>query len=102
MSTKTRILVLAISTFAGLVVSLGVTMTAWSHFEDRAFHCTDRMSVFFWDSIETHRGAGDTVLPGWTWAQIKSTQKKYEIGFGALWVLIAAAPALALRRASHA
>ena len=102
MSTKSRIPVFAISAAFGFVVSLGVTMVAWAPFEDRAFHCTDRMSGIFWDSIDSHQAAGDTVLPGWTWQKIKVAQGLYEAGFIVLWLAIAATPALVIGRRSHA
>jgi hypothetical protein len=102
MNTKSRILVFATSAAFGFAVSLGVTMAAWVPFEDRAFHCTDKMGGIFWGSVSAHQAAGDTVSAGWSWNQVRAVQACYEAGFIALWLAIAAAPLLALRKESHA
>jgi hypothetical protein len=90
-----------ISACFGFVVSLGITMAGWVPFEYRAFECTDRMDGIFWDSIDAHQAAGDTVLAGWTWQEIKLVQGLYEAGFIVLWLAIAATPALTFRRELH-
>jgi len=82
--------------------TLGVTMATWAPLEARAFQCIDRMGGIFWDSTDSHRAAGDTVLSGWTWERIRTAQVGYELGFITLWLAIAAAPALVLRKQSHA
>ena len=83
----------------GLFVSFVVTMLAWNiQIEHRAFKCTDDVGFgFFWESMNTHQGAGDTPLPGWTWGKIKTVHALYEAGFILLWFGITAATARALR-----
>jgi uncharacterized membrane protein len=88
----------------GLVVSFVITMLAWNiQIEHQAYKCTDDVGFgFFWESMSTHEGAGDTALPGWTWGKIRAVQALYEAGFVLLWFAIAAAPALALKKESRA
>jgi hypothetical protein len=104
MKIITRILLFAGSASVGFVVSFLIIMLAWNiQIEHRACRCTDDVGFgFFWENMGTHQEAGDTVLPGWTWRKIKVIQALYEAGFIVLWLAIAAAPALALKRESHA
>ena len=77
-------------------------MAAWAPLETRAFQCTDGMEGIFWGSIDSHRIAGDRVSPGWTWEQVRAAQIVYYVSFITLWLAIAAAPALLLRKESNA
>ena len=54
---------------------------------DRAFHCNDDNVSGFWVSIQTHRGAGDTISQGWTWEKLERVRTGYEFAFFALWFL---------------
>src|SRR6266446_3485791 len=104
MNTLSKILPFAVSAAVGFAVSFFVIMLAWNiQIEHRAFRCTDDVGFgFFWESMETHRGAGDIVASGWTWGKIKVIQGAYEVGFITIWLSIAAAPSLLFKRASHA
>ena len=65
-------------------VSLGFTMSSWgAHIEGKAFHCTDGDFPFFWDDMDTHKGAGDTLSPGWTWEMLKIVRfQQFRFCFG--------------------
>ena len=104
MKTLTRILPFAGSAALGLVVSFVITMLAWNvQIEHRAFNCTDDVGFgFFWEDMNTHEGAGDTTLPGWTWGKIKGAQALYIAGFVLVWLAIAAVPVLDFKSESHA
>jgi len=54
---------------------------------DKAFHCNDiGFSVGFWMSADVHQGAGDKILPGWTWEELKIVNRNYKIAFYTLWI----------------
>ena len=71
-----------------LAVALVVTWLAWELWiPERAFHCTDDgLSIAFWESADTHRTAGDKILPGWTWEKLGFINNVYEATFFALWM----------------
>src|SRR5258707_6009631 len=73
--------------FGSLVLSLLLSWFAWEMLiPERAFHCTDDgLSIAFWQSADTHRSAGDKILPGWTWEKINLVNNLYEFAFFALW-----------------
>lgn len=88
------LLLLASLAIAGLIAALAVTMVAWGLLiENRAFHCTDDCGFgeFFLD-IETHRQAGDTLFPAWSWTRLKIVRSLYLIAFFTIWSLSIAAP----------
>jgi hypothetical protein len=66
-----------------LVIALIVTWLAWELWiPERAFHCTDDgLSIGFWQSTDTHRTAGDKILPGWTWKKMGLLNNVYEAAF---------------------
>jgi hypothetical protein len=100
MKTLTGLLPFVGSAALGLVVSFVIFTVAWNiHIEHRAYKCTDDVGFgFFCENMNTHKGAGDTPLPGWTWGKIKAVQASYEAGFVILWFAIAAVPALNVKR----
>ena len=103
MKLITKVLPFVVSTMAGFMVSFPIFMLLWNiQIEHRAYRCTDDVGFgFFCESMDTHRGAGDTVLPGWTWQKIEVTQALYEAGFLVLLLSIATAPAWAPKAKSH-
>jgi hypothetical protein len=71
----------------GLVLSAVVTWFAWQVLiSDRAFHCTDDNVSGFWVSMDSHRGAGDSLSPGWTWEKLVRVRTAYEAAFVTLWL----------------
>lgn len=80
---------LAVATIcASLLVSLVVTWLAYELFvPERAFHCNDGgVPSAFWTSADTHRTAGDRILPGWTWEKLRLVNNIYEFAFFGLWM----------------
>jgi len=75
------------ATFQGLLCSFLLTCLGWNMLiERKAFHCTDDGLPFdFWTSIETHRGAGDRLGPGWTWAKLEAAQIAFQTAFFTVW-----------------
>jgi len=83
----------AASTIIGWVLSYVVTIFAWNLIEHRMFHCTDDMGFTFAPgNIDDHRGAGDTLCPGWTWGEVKAAKLIYLTAFFGIWFTIAALP----------
>jgi hypothetical protein len=84
----------------GLLFSLIVTLVPWNiQIEHRAFQCTDDVGVgSFFEDMDTHRGAGDTVSPGWTWKKIKVAKTVYEMAFFTIWLSIPTGSVLIFRR----
>jgi hypothetical protein len=78
-----------IAALGGLLFSTVITWAVWdSQIEGRAFQCNDGPGPgAFWVNMDTHRGAGDTISPGWTWEKLKAVQIDYEIAFYSLWAL---------------
>lgn len=73
---------------AGAVLSTGATYAAWNiAIGPRAFHCVDDIGIFdsYWCAMEDHKAAGDTVLPGWTWEELKMVRIIFISGFCLLW-----------------
>jgi hypothetical protein len=103
MKRFTNIWVYAASALIGLALSYLVTIVGWNVVEHRALHCTDDIGfTFVSEDIDTHRGAGDTLLPGWTWAELKTARAIYQVAFLGLWFTIAASPRFTiLRKNSH-
>jgi uncharacterized membrane protein YraQ (UPF0718 family) len=66
-----------------LLVSLVVTWLAYELLiPERAFHCNDGgIPAAFWTSADTHRTAGDKILPGWTWERLRLVNNTYELAF---------------------
>ena len=70
-----------------LIASLFITWLAWQfQITEKAFHCTDLSVGGFWDDMDEHRAAGDTLLAGWTWAELKTVRSFYEAGFYTMWI----------------
>lgn len=85
---------------AGLFLASFVTLIPWNiQIEHRAFRCTDDMGfgTFFCD-MYTHRGAGDTISPGWTWEELELVREAYETAFFAIWLSLPTGYLLILRR----
>ena len=54
---------------------------------DRAFRCNDGgLSIAFWTSADTHKSAGDTIVPGWTWDKVRTVNGIFKLAFYALWL----------------
>src|ERR1017187_4961871 len=88
MKILARMPLFVMTTLGGLVLSLAVTWFAWQGLiTDKAFHCNDDNISGFWVSIATHRGAGDTISPGWTWEKLERVRTGYEVAFLALWLV---------------
>jgi hypothetical protein len=83
---------LIVSLALGFFVSLFVTVVAWNiQIEHRALHCTDDVGFgFFWEDLEAHEQARDTLSPSWTWEKLSATQKKYDIAFFSIWLIVVA------------
>jgi hypothetical protein len=76
------------SMIASFIASLVITWFAWQiQITDKAFHCTDDMVGGFWCDMDAHRSAGDTLLGGWTWSELKGVRIIYEIVFYTLWIV---------------
>ena len=87
MKTFVTILLFLGSMFASLIASLVITWFAWRfQITDKAFHCTDDNLSGFWCDMNTHRAAGDNLLGGWTWDELKVVRIIYEIVFYMLWL----------------
>lgn len=87
-SMSLAVVILACSCVASAVL----TVLAWNVLaERRAIQCTDAAIGTYWESLETHRRAGDLVNPGWTWERLASVQRVYKVGFYGVWGLFAAA-----------
>src|SRR5450631_4037457 len=77
------------------VVSLAITMDSWgAHIEGKAFHCTEEGFDMYWTDIDSHRGAGDTLAPGWTWEKLKVVRLHYIEVFWLIWAVISVIPFL--------
>jgi hypothetical protein len=87
--------------FCGAILSTILTLGAWNVLiEPRVLHCTDSLWPFdeYWTTMETHKGSGDTLAPGWTWEALKVTRATFIIAFLLLWAGITAAFFNRLRR----
>ena|SRR5436190_15112536 len=85
--------IFAASTLIGLFISYSITIVAWNLIERRMFHCADDVGfAFFAENIEDHKSARDTLLPGWTWGEVKFARLIYLAAFFSLWFAIAAVP----------
>ena len=82
------ILIFSGSVGLSLVVSLVLTWFVWeAMIYDRAFHCNDDgLSIAFWTSADTHKAAGDTIAPGWTWDNVRTVNGIFKIAFYTLWL----------------
>jgi hypothetical protein len=91
-----------IAVFGGLVFSTIITLAVWNiQIEGRAFQCNDGPGLgAFWADVDTHRGAGDTISPGWTWEKLKIVRIDYEIAFYSLWSLTSIGAFLAVLQIS--
>jgi hypothetical protein len=91
------------SALSGLAVSYLVTIVGWNVVEHRALHCTDDIGFTFAAvDMDTHQEAGDSLLPGWTWEELKAARAMYQVVFLCLWFAIAASPRFTLlRKNSH-
>ncbi len=80
--------------------SLFVTLVPWNiQIEHRAFQCTDDVGFgSFFEDMDTHKGAGDTVSPSWTWEQLKVATAAYEMAFFAIWLGIPTGSLLIFKR----
>jgi hypothetical protein len=73
------------------LLSLFLTVIAWHvQIEDKAFHCTDDNLSGWICGIDTHREAGDTISPGWTWHKLELVRDAYEAAFVLIWLGTAA------------
>jgi hypothetical protein len=53
----------------------------------KAFQCRDDgFDIGFWMSAETHRSAGDALLPEWTWEKVHRVNEEYKLAFVAIWL----------------
>jgi hypothetical protein len=94
-----KIVTLILLSVLGGLLSLVVTWYVWqTQITEKAFHCTDDNISGFWVSMDTHRAAGDTVFPGWTWEKLKTVRMIYETAFYFLWFVISFASFLVLFR----
>ena len=85
------ILLITASVLLGAVIAGTVTMVSWSAcIEDKAFHCWDIGFGSFWQDIDVHATAGDTIAAGWTWERLKTVRLHYLEAFWLLWALISA------------
>ena len=84
------IFIFGIVLIGGLLFSLSVTLVPWNiQIEHRAFQCTDDVGFgSFFEDMDIHRGAGDTVSLGWTWEKLKVAKTVYEIVFFVIWLSI--------------
>jgi hypothetical protein len=78
---------LGVSWGGSLLFTLIITLVAWNiQIEHRAFHCSDDVGFgFFWESMDAHERAGDTLAPGWTWAKLRAERKVYMVAFFCIW-----------------
>jgi hypothetical protein len=73
--------------FVSLLASIFITWILWQlQITEKAFHCTDDNLSGFWVSMDTHQGAGDTVMAGWTWEELKVVRMIYEVTFFTFWI----------------
>src|ERR1700722_3241163 len=82
-----RILMFTVASLFCCIFALVVTWIAWQlQITEKAFHCTEGNISGLWCDIDSHRGAGDTILPGWTWEKLKFTRLIYETVFYLIWL----------------
>lgn len=76
------------TTLLSLFASLVITWLTWECLvPGRAFQCRDDgFDSGFWVSAETHRSAGDSILPGWTWENVQRVNGDYKLAFVAIWL----------------
>lgn len=87
MITFLKIVALAIAVAGlGLVASYCVDGFYEERVHEKAFHCTDDCGFDIFTSMTSHRAAGDTLYPGWTWAKIESVRLVYQGVFYILWL----------------
>ena len=90
MSAIRSILLIAASVLLAAVVAGILTMVTWSAcIEGRAFQCWDIGFGSFWQDIDVHFRAGDTISSGWSWERLKVVRFHYLEAFWLLWGLIA-------------
>jgi hypothetical protein len=96
-----QILLLISAILTGWVFASFLAWLGWSkQIEGRAFRCNDDTYPFVWfrTHLETHRRAGDTLCPGWTWERIRSVQRLYEAAYYPLCLFAATLGYLALSK----
>ena len=76
------------TSLVSLLASLLFTWCVWEFLvSGTAFECMDDgIDIGFWMSADTHRSAGDKVLPGWTWEKVEAVNGVFRLGFLTLWV----------------
>ena len=75
---------LALAVFSVLALSFVCTWLVWeSQISEIAFHCTDQgcLSEGFWMSLETHKVAGDQIMPEWSWEKLAVVRRLYQGAF---------------------
>src|SRR3954451_1186707 len=89
---------------ASLVVALIATLIVWNiQIEHRAFQCADDTGFgTFWEDMDAHQRARDTVSPGWTWHRLKRVETTYKRALILIWFAgTLAAGAIILSRVRH-
>jgi hypothetical protein len=76
------------TSLVSLAGALVITWLAWEVLiPGKAFQCRDDgFDIGFWTSAETHRSAGDNILPGWTWERLEHVNNAYKLAFVAIWM----------------
>jgi len=78
----------AVCAVGGAMLSIVVTNVVWdTEIEPKAFHCVDDIGIFdsYWCDMDTHKDAGDTVFPGWTWEKLRVVRIIFITAFYLLW-----------------
>ena len=92
---------LVVGLIVGWVLALFLTWLGWTaQIEGRAFQCNDNSYPFVWfnESLEVHRQAGDVLGAGWTWERIQAVQHLYVGAFYIVWLLGGVLAYLLMRR----
>jgi hypothetical protein len=85
----------------GWLLALFLTWLGWTtQIEGTAFRCTDDTYPFVWfnESLDLHRQAGDVLGAGWTWERIQAVQNLYVGAFYLIWLLGGVLAYLLMRR----
>jgi len=88
-----RSIVILVSALGALAIASVAVWLGWLlQIEGRAYQCDDTVWPVAWFSTDmtSHRQAGDTLSPSWTWEEIEGIGRAYRAAFILMWVGIAA------------
>ena len=84
-----QIAIFIMALLTGWLLAVCLTWLGWCiQIEGKAFHCTDETFPIVWwgESVDGHRQAGDTLGLGWSWEKIHRAQELYRAAYYVLWL----------------